>query len=610
FVQWLVACDHYMDLYLWNPSTRQCTKTLSVTGYWPMGHFITKEIGLCYDSSVDDYKAVIANRGKVSVASFKRRIWATTTSSYAESLASPAAYGHKEDWVEEGKDALELAYDRWGWSSCFDSYGGDWEWLYIGATTKTTIGVAYSVDYDNTTCASSSWMKPLINEDNIEWFQMLGSCNGLLLVSHYTNLYLWNPSTGQCTKMLSVTRDNYCDSREYFIRKEISASSGLCYDSSADDYKAVIAYRGKVSIASFRRRIWATTTCCFAYGGERVMNSGPVVNGKLHWVVTRNNNVDFSDQIVYFDPITDEFVELPVPPQPYSFWERKTVILGLGVLEGCLFMARCSCESSTEIESNFIEVFVMREYGVGESWSSTFMMSNFVGLSRPYVYGNLVPLYFTKNGEVLIAVNRNKLVVYDPNKMPQKEILISSESYEIHVASYTEGLASPAAYGHDEDWVEEGEDALELVDFTYICRSCYYYRNDSYDRDWELLNLTEGADKEDNNWVWNGLGIKEENQEKFKRRYKARLHFLAAKEKNQKRQQRIRTESEIILLRKNTQESKHGKNFEVDDLHKQESDDLKRVYAKMEDEVTELRRRSPMGWKRFLFAFVAFDAPR
>ncbi|KAG5520414.1 hypothetical protein RHGRI_033110 [Rhododendron griersonianum] len=138
-------------------------------------------------------------------------------------------------------------------------------------------------------------------------------------------------------------------------------------------------------------------------------------------------------------------------------------------------------------------------------------MSNIMGLSRPYVYGNFVPLHFTKNGEVLIAVNRNKLFVYNPNKMPQREILISSGRYEIHVASYAESLASPAAYGHKEDWVEEGKDALELAYDRWGWSSCF----DSYGGDWEWLYI--GADDEDNNWVRNVFWKKEENQEKFKR---------------------------------------------------------------------------------------------
>lgn len=122
----------------------------------------------------------------------------------------------------------------------------------------------------------------------------------------------------------------------------------------------------------------------------------------------------------------------------------------------------------------------------------------------PYEYGNLVPLYFTKKGAVLIAVNRNKLFVYNPNKMSQREIHIPSDCYKIHVASYAKSLASPVAYGHEEDWVEESKDARELVDYALFCWSCCY---DYYDRDWELLNIIdmEDTDEEDNNWVWNGF---------------------------------------------------------------------------------------------------------
>lgn len=196
----------------------------------------------------------------------------------------------------------------------------------------------------------------------------------------------------------------------------------------------------------------------------------------------------------------NEFVELPAPPQPSCFRERKTVTLGLWVLEGCLCIARCGSGSTAEVEPSFVEVFVMREYGVGESWNSIFIMSNFMGLSRPYEYGNLVTLCFAKNCEVLIAVNRNQLFEYNPNKMSRREIPIPSDCYEIHVASYTESLASPAVYGQEEDWVEKGEDALELVHSCWFCRSCSC---DRYDRDCELLNLTdmEGADEEDDNWV-------------------------------------------------------------------------------------------------------------
>lgn len=99
-------------------------------------------------------------------------------------------------------------------------------------------GIVYSVDDD--VVYRTSQIKRMGNNKNLEWFQILGSCNGLLLVSHYTDLYMWNPSTRQCTKVLSLPSD-HCGEGMYNVVKGLSASCGLCYDSSHDDYKAVMA---------------------------------------------------------------------------------------------------------------------------------------------------------------------------------------------------------------------------------------------------------------------------------------------------------------------------------------------------------------------------------
>lgn len=79
------------------------------------------------------------------------------------------------------------------------------------------------------------------------------------------------------------------------------------------------------------------------------LNSGPVANGKLHWLITgyANPNSRFRNlnRILYFDPLTDEFVELPMPSLPDNR-KGNAVIIRLGVSEGCLCMARYVCEWS------------------------------------------------------------------------------------------------------------------------------------------------------------------------------------------------------------------------------------------------------------------------
>lgn len=112
--------------------------------------------------------------------------------------------------------------------------------------------------------------------------------------------------------------------------------------------------------------------------------------------------------IVYFDSHTDEFVELSMPLVPNNGKHNSVIqlILGLGVLEGCLCMVRGVYERGDEVQSNymwedlafnktdlrinFTELLVMKEHGVGESWTSAFIMSNNVG--HRYAYGSLVPL--------------------------------------------------------------------------------------------------------------------------------------------------------------------------------------------------------------------------
>ncbi|KAF7153196.1 hypothetical protein RHSIM_Rhsim01G0054800 [Rhododendron simsii] len=419
-------------------------------------------------------------------------------------------------------------------------------------------------------------------EVSTDSMQILGSCNGLLLVSHFMDLYLWNPTTRQCTKVLSI--ETHGPSKEY--RFEI-AKSGLWYDSYSDDYKAILVDNyGSVNIVSFRRKIWKNTICSFVDDTDRLVY-GLVVNGKLHWLVTRFTNFRSPtlNRIVYFDPLTEEFVELPMPLVPNN-GNHNSTILGLGVLEGCLCMARRVSGRGDEVEPryvddefepdpSFIEVLVMKEHGEGGSWSSVFVMPDKTQTShwgrgrRPYiVHGMLVPLCCTTNGEVLFSVNENQLLVYHPGKMSQRYVLIKCNHWIDYEASYEESLASPAAYGHEEVWTVEGPDALKLL--RYIWES---WSSDDYNWEGEILNSTEedssikevdGSREEDDDCVSKGCSKKKDDQRKFSRREEARR-----KEIKHKTRQKIRDKRKSRCIRKNERKKKHGKDLEVEDLYKQ-----------------------------------------
>lgn len=80
--------------------------------------------------------------------------------------------------------------------------------------------------------------------------------------------------------------------------------AGLCYDSSADDYKAIIVVGGVVMVASFRSKHLGTIRSPSGLYNGKVMKPGPAVNQKLHWLLYDDND-GWNEMVllVLFQPI-------------------------------------------------------------------------------------------------------------------------------------------------------------------------------------------------------------------------------------------------------------------------------------------------------------------
>ncbi|KAF7146712.1 hypothetical protein RHSIM_Rhsim04G0209700 [Rhododendron simsii] len=226
--------------------------------------------------------------------------------------------------------------------------------------------------------------------------------------------------------------------------------------------------RGIAVAACLKSRRW--TNVYFPYK-LKSGDSGPVVNERLHWVVKRDE--DGMRLIVCFDPLVDKFLEFSTP---LPYYGETNVILGLGILYGCLCVARyCCCERGYGPDDDpnpNIEVLIMKEYGVEESWTSLFVMSHFVGLYKfysykPHRYGCLVPLGLTESGKVLMAVNGKEIVLYNPLEDSQKHITSAYQKNKhitspTNVFAYEESLISPYSYGWGFGWRLERVDAWNL----------------------------------------------------------------------------------------------------------------------------------------------------
>nr|XP_004288242.2 PREDICTED: F-box protein CPR30-like isoform X1 [Fragaria vesca subsp. vesca] len=201
------------------------------------------------------------------------------------------------------------------------------------------------------------------------YVQLLGSCNGLVFLSVDKKFYyVWNPSLGFVKKLPEsyVSLSN----RE----SESNVFYGVGYLSATDDYTVLVAsydftelqlditedMSSIVEMFSLRTHTWERIESSVGFNVEPYCQ-GTLVNDALHWL----NFYDDEQEIVCFDLAAKEFRGMWLP----DFNNDGKSIRSLGVCEGCLFVSRYAegvCDS--------VDLWVMREYGVSDSWTMLFCL--------------------------------------------------------------------------------------------------------------------------------------------------------------------------------------------------------------------------------------------
>ena len=135
------------------------------------------------------------------------------------------------------------------------------------------------------------------------------------------------------------------------------------------------------------------------------------LKGAVHWFGHIDPNGKgkedgiFRNIIVVFDMVHEVFSKVMAVPE--SLERVKHLRMRVAVVDGLLALVPCSSVVvNDEVDSN--SVWVMREYGVAESWTRLFDFNVLGGIER--VVG------FKKNGEVLVVTNAydHRLLCYDP----------------------------------------------------------------------------------------------------------------------------------------------------------------------------------------------------
>ncbi|XP_057467685.1 F-box/kelch-repeat protein At3g23880-like [Actinidia eriantha] len=308
--------------------------------------------------------------------------------------------------------------------------------ILVQSYLKSSFLTFHSIDEDGDV---KHVCRPWKKRSSHKYHNLVGSCNGLLLLQIDNDLFLWNPLTSFFKKVLSCgVLLNY----EYEV-----VWSGLCYDPSTDEYKAVMAFYEKslqyfVAVGNFKSQRWLKIDPPHKVF---MMSSGPVVNGYPHWYASS------SKQIIYFNSRICEFENVPMPQPKHHDGDY---LCGLGALDGCLCMIRW--ENPRSQEGN-IEVLLMKEYGVEISWTIMFTISNL----NLRVYHDLLPLGYTKNGEVVMTVcndyagwrgrvfnpdHNSHIIVFNPDNNTHREIPIQPEYHHLDAIFYEESLVTPTGY--------------------------------------------------------------------------------------------------------------------------------------------------------------------
>lgn len=262
-------------------------------------------------------------------------------------------------------------------------------------------------------------------------FDVVGSCNGLVCLSdslYHDALYVYNPFTSKHTELPKPM--NYPE-QEVVI--------GFGFHPKAKEYKIIriVYYRNcHGSKPRSRRIIYPQSELQILTLGSPVWrklgkisyqlvrrSSEALVNGRLHWV-SRPCRYKPARRLISFDLADEQFREVPKP----DCGGLNRCNFHLVVLRDCL---------SAAVYCNYgrLEIWVMKEYNVKESWVKEYNIGAHMPKSptqspdRPFKIwknssnGKVVrALCLLRNGEVLLEYKSRVLVSYDSKHGKFKEI--------------------------------------------------------------------------------------------------------------------------------------------------------------------------------------------
>ncbi|KAK4723622.1 hypothetical protein R3W88_026401 [Solanum pinnatisectum] len=273
-------------------------------------------------------------------------------------------------------------------------------------------------------------------KSNLGYFKIVGSCNGIVclyddLLGQLRSLVLWNPSIH---KFISIPMPSIKPQWPHMCVLGFGADLP-----ETDDFKLVklvyhmndgFVYSGppEIEIYSINSGVWRRVV-----GVEikncmvKFLSPQAFVNGVVHWIASDVvvNGGDLWSLVKTFSIADEVFGEIMLPDALVGV---TTMNLSIMLFEESVAVVKYG----SEIGGDSCEVWVMKQYGVLESWSRLYHINLVAGMEK--VVG------FRNNGEVLFSTRRNDLVSYDPNSGRNMSLGIQGISSLFYVQNYRESL--------------------------------------------------------------------------------------------------------------------------------------------------------------------------
>ncbi|KAK9284699.1 hypothetical protein L1049_023875 [Liquidambar formosana] len=246
---------------------------------------------------------------------------------------------------------------------------------------------------------------PNLNSLNLRRCQLADSCNGFLCLADICSgnpLYILNPLTGDYITLPQVQKGFVlCESR-----------FGFCPNTNqykvvrfVHTVKAPRPDEWEIEIYTLGTASWRSTG--FSQKSACPPRCDCLLNGSLHWVLYYGGGLE---SICSFHIGNETFQTLPIPPLfdlcVCGGHKRSIRGLNLGVFDG--YLCICGYDSKTHYG-----IWVMKEYGVQESWSKLFVIEISVPARNVRLWwADYIPIKFLNDGGLLMLRNGETLVSY------------------------------------------------------------------------------------------------------------------------------------------------------------------------------------------------------